>query len=129
MFGEKKETKLWSIETFVRLKPLTSQFTSSSSSSFTSLDYQISEIQLPSGLHRSALDIAVPLDLEPSYFHNFPSGRISFEFDSVIDKLDSQETVFEITTKGNDSLPPYLLTFLNYIMVACRQGARFVSRY
>ena len=115
MFGEKKETKLWSIETFVRLKPLTSQFTSSSSSSFTSLDYQISEIQLPSGLHRSALDIALPLDLEPSYFHNFPSGRISFEFDSVIDKLDSQETVFEITTKGNDSLPPYLLTFLNYI--------------
>ena len=105
MLGEKKERMRWSIATYVRLKPLLAQSASSpwilSSSPSSSLEYQISELKLPTGHHRSALDIQVPLDSDPSYVHNYTSGRVGFEFDKVFDKLDSQETVFELTTRGN----------------------------
>jgi hypothetical protein len=92
MFGQKKETKNWSIAIFARIRP-------GDEIRSPLISYKIRDVKMKGGTHRSILDINVPQDADPSYVHNYSDGKITFEYDKVFDQSTSQETIFDWTTE------------------------------
>ena len=93
MLGSRKERKDWSMAIYARLKPVDSLRR-------PTMQYKVSEIRVKQeGLQRSVLEFEVPPDVDPSYIHNYPAGKINFEFDKVFDQDVQQDDIFDWTTE------------------------------
>lgn len=77
---------------FARLRPI-------DAARRPAISYRVNDLRVKQNIQRSVLEFDVPPDVDPSYIHNYPSGKIPFEFDKVFDQSTSQDDIFDWTTE------------------------------